>query len=532
MADEEPSASSSAAPDELKKSNSTASTGAQSTRSHVSVSVLGAHPYGSLHVHQPDELPPHEGLDDEERQDSPPPPLDPPANLQGRKRVQFSDAPPKVPRNQPDLSMSHETRDIITHSMGGGDVLLILDLPEVYLVGYDAISFTAKHFGGVRDIPAGPHFFWVTHPDSGAVRTGFWIVSSGAHQVHVLQWDKFAETVLEPSRAEALIQAENLDGFHDKLVPYHDPASVNSEPRRLAAPAEQASNEKLKMWKQLSGNITERVLVRVTGQRTNSWHVDSTDRVRGALLLAAEMELERRFSNHLLQSRELNFSFSQHSKTYSADALGADRTLAATDATPYIMSVMSAPDRELSDDDLVGELQFAFIVGIHLGNDACIQQWWHMLLKLILKAYLLPEHRPLLAAELLQAIAAQLQYSSEWLDESILDYGGSNSQELRLSLIIYKRRLEEVLESLGTLATNDQLTVGTAFAKVESEVVGLGWDLHGDYLRKGKVMMEDGEEVELEMAELQAEDERGEWAPEVVELDEQGRQRDLVSWTD
>jgi A1 cistron-splicing factor AAR2 len=45
-------------------------------------------------------------------------------------------------------------------------------------------------------------------------------------------------------------------------------------------------------------------------------------------------------------------------------------------------------------------------------------------------------------------------------------------------------------------------------------------------------MMEDGEEVELEMAELQAEDERGEWAPEVVQLDEQGRQTDLISWDD
>lgn len=62
--------------------------------------------------------------------------------------------------------------------------------------------------------------------------------------------------------------------------------------------------------------------------------------------------------------------------------------------------------------------------------------------------------------------------------------------------------------------------------------MALGWDLHVDYLRKGKVMMEDGEEVEVEMAELQAEDERGEWAPEVVELDEHGRQRDLVSWND
>lgn len=531
MADERPSISSPLASDEFRSPIPRTPSAARSTASHDSVSVVGAHPYGSLHLHQPDQLPPHENLD-AERQDSPPPPLDPPANLQGQKRVQFSDAPPGILKHA-SPPVSHETHDVVTHSLGGGDVLLILDLPQVYVVGYDAVSFTAKHFGGIRDIPAGPHFFWVTHPDSGAVRTGFWIISSGTDQVHVLQWDRFNETVLQPSRAEARIQADNLDTFHHKLVPYGDPSSVNSEPRRLEAPpVQQASNNRLKMWKRLSGSITEQVLRRVTGQQGNSWHVDTTDRVKGAILLAAEMELERRFSNHLLQSRELNFSFSQHSKTYSAEALGAARTLAATDATPYMLSVMSAPGKELTDDDVVGELQFAYAVGVHLGNDACIQQWWHMLLKLVLKAHLLPEHRPVLAAKLLQAIAAQLHYSAEWLDESILDYGGSNSHELRLALIIYKRRLEEVLEGLGSQATREQLTVGTAFAKVESEVVGLGWDLHGDYLRKGKVMMEDGEEVELEMAELQAEDERGEWAPEVVELDEQGRQRDLVSWND
>ncbi|KAL6894690.1 AAR2 domain-containing protein [Trichoderma evansii] len=528
---ENPSSSTPSAPDELKKSNSTASTGAQSAKSHNSLSVLGTHPYGSLHVHQPDELPHPQDHDLEEREDSPPPPLDPPLSPE-RKQVMFSAVPPEIFSSQSSLSIGHEIHEPITHSMGGGDVLLILDLPEVSLVGYDAISFTAKHFGGIRDIPIGPHFFWVTHPDSGSVRTGFWIISYGINQVHALQWDKFTETILEPSRAEARIQADNLESFHDKLVPYHDPSSVNSGPIKMENSVDQDSKEKFRMWKRLTESVTEEVLGRVTGQRANSWHVDTTDRVKGAVLLAAEMELERRFSNHLLQSRELNFSFSQHSKTYTADSLGADRTLAATDATPYMMSVINAPGKELTEDDVVGELQFAFVVGVHLGNDACIQQWWHMVLKLILKAYLLPEHCPVLASRLLQAIASQIRYSSEWLGESILDYGGSNSHDLRLALIIYKRRLEEVLESLDNEATIDQIKVGNAFAKVEAEVVGLGWDLYGDYLRKGKIMMEDGEEVELEMAELQAEDERGEWAPEVVELDEQGRQLDLVSWND
>ncbi|KAL7957606.1 AAR2 domain-containing protein [Trichoderma compactum] len=490
--------------------------------SYDSVQVLGAHPLGSLRVVHPDE-----SMDVEEGQDSPPPPLDPPENLNGRKRVQFGDARTEMRGDSSSLS----NRLSISHSMGGGDVLLILDLPEVCLVGYDATSFTARYFGGIRDIPPGPHFFWVTHPDSGAVRTGFWIVSSGAHRVHVLQWDKFSETILEPSRAEARIQAGNLDTFHDKLVPYGNPSSVK-EGERLYATVHRAAAERLQIWELLSGSVTEQVLGRVTGQHANTWHVDTTDRVKGAVLLAAEMELEKRFANHVFQSRELNFSFSQHSKTYSADVLGAARSLAATDATSYMMSVMSEPHKQLSEDDVVGELQFAFIVGVALGNDACIQQWRHMMVKLILKAYLLPEQRPVFAVKLLQTIIAQLQYSSLWLEESIMDYGGPESQALRLALIIYKRRLDEVLNSLGTHATPEQRRVGLAIARLETQVVALGWDLHADYVRRGKVMLEDGEEVEVEMEELQAEDERGEWAPEVVELDEHGRQRDLVSLND
>ncbi|KAL6859319.1 AAR2 domain-containing protein [Trichoderma novae-zelandiae] len=510
------------------------SSSARSTKSHDSVSVLGAHPYGSLHLVQPGELPPDESSDEEEQAGSPPP-LEPIMSPGGRRRVQFSDGPPEIRYREPSLSGSCETLDTITHSLGGGeggDVLLILDLPEFYLLGCDTMSFTARHFRGIKDIPAGPHFVWVTHPDSGAVRTGFFIMAAGAQQVHVLQWDKYHETISEPSRAEARFQAEGLDTFHHLLVPYNDPSLINSELDKRDGLTQTSLNWKSKMWKRLAGSITQRVLVRVIGQHTTSWHVDTTDRVQGALHVAAEMELDRRLPNHYLQSRELRFSFPQNAKTYSAAVVGADRSLAATDATSYLMSVMSDPNKALSDDDVVGELQLAFIVGVHLGNHACIQQWWHMVLRLVLRAFLLPELRPVLATKLLQAIAAQLGYSSRWLDESILDPNEPNSNDLRLALIIYKRRLDEVLEGLGDEATAQQLAVGTSFAKIESEVVGLGWDLDGDYLRKGKVMMEDGEEVDVEMAELQAEDERGEWAPEIVELDEQGRQRDLVSWHD
>jgi len=40
--------------------------------------------------------------------------------------------------------------------------------------------------------------------------------------------------------------------------------------------------------------------------------------------------------------------------------------------------------------------------------------------------------------------------------------------------------------------------------------------------------LEDGEFVDAEVEDFQEEDERGEWAPAVVDLDENGRERGLI----
>ncbi|CAH0018206.1 unnamed protein product [Clonostachys rhizophaga] len=502
--------------DRIIRSVSNRSSGGLSTKSHDSVSVVGPHPLGTLRVHQPDQPSPlaQSGHVNNDADDSPPP-------LDGDEPMGDIQLPIRQPQRPSVMG------DRLSHEMGGGDVILVLDLPEVFTVGYDSLSFNAKHFGGIRDFPSGAHFIWTSHPSGTSTRCGVWVISSHAHQVHVLQWDKYNEMLSEPSRTEARIQADNLESIHKKLVPYNDPTAVNTE-------IAESSNvdEALRLWAQLTSGISEVTLNRITGQVDGHYFVNTTDRVKGSTLIAAEIELEKRISTSVLQNRELNFSFSQLSKTFSTSDTGAKRTFQARDATPYLLSLVHDSTVNLSENDIVGEFQFAFLVGMHLGNDACMQQWWHMVLKIILRAYLLPIQRPILAAELLRCLAAQLSYSNSNFDTSILDYSESQSRELRLALILYKRRIEELFEYNDI---PDQLAVVTAFAQVESTVAlpPLGWDLRSDnYVRSGKIMLEDGEEIEVEMGELEAEDERGEYAPEVVELDERGNQRGLVSWSD
>lgn len=97
-------------------------------------------------------------------------------------------------------------------------------------------------------------------------------------------------------------------------------------------------------------------------------------------------------------------------------------------------------------------------------------------------------------------------------------------------LTIFKSRLNEQLLSKGSSLTDEQSSVGQAFEALESWLWKWGWDLRGNYLRVGKIQLEDGEFVDAELGDFEQEDERGEYAPVVVDLEEDGREKGLLRW--
>ncbi|KAG5950534.1 hypothetical protein E4U53_004899 [Claviceps sorghi] len=533
----------------ITKSNSTASAGARSTKSHESVSVVGPYPLGTLRVLRPESSPRTTTFSALDREDdgTGPPPLEPPIDdvyqLSGSRpqtqhqnqhqhhsacQTSLEGSSSSSSASSPASSSAQWTRGAQAHSMGGGDVAIIVDLPDVFTVGYDALSFTAQHFGGVRDIPDGPHFFWVTHPSGVAARAGVWLLGSQSrHHVHVVQWDKYNENLTEALSSEARNHAENVPRIHAKLIPYSDPSKVGGAVGQLSASKIDAN---LAIWAQLTTSITSSLLDRVTGPQSGGWIVHTLDRAQGVVQFSAEVHLERLVPNKNLQQRQLKFTFDRTARLFSLESMGSERSLEAVDPTKYILSQIEDPSNDLVPEDLVGELQFSFIVGMLLGNDACLDQWWFMVLKLLVKSHLLVEKQPLLVAALWRALTAQITFGTKWLETTTLDPDEHRCRELRIALIIYKRRMEEFLQSDENLITPNHLAVSTAFSRLESGLTDLGWDLTTDYVRQGKLMLEDGEEVELELSELDAEDERGEWAPEIVQLDEHGHQFGLVSW--
>ncbi|KAL1890698.1 hypothetical protein Cpir12675_005278 [Ceratocystis pirilliformis] len=404
------------------------------------------------------------------------------------------------------------------------DTAILSGMPGQALLGFDALSFTARKFQGFRNIPSGTHLLWTSETDK-AMRSAVWIISIGAGQTHVVQWDGYNEVLTQPLAAEILAQKQALATSETKNTDLFDCENPPNQAGSNSTTNADASG----LWSRLTACVSPAVLNRILICSSDLWFCHTTDCVRGSLILPSEVALNSTLSsatNATTTEQELVFTFGPGERTFGVGLVGAARTEAAVDSTAHILDKISQLSNEA---DLVGEMQFAFLVGMHLGNESCLQEWWHMVLRLFFRAYMLAEARPWLTVLFLDTFAAQIKYDSAFLEESIFDHASSNTKDLRLCITVYGRRIRESLEPLAS-SSSDAAAVLAAFQKLEDELREIGWDVSGDYLRSGQAMLEDGEMVDLDVDDFEDEDERGEFAAVVVDLDEEGRQRDLVSW--
>ncbi|KAM0818170.1 putative AAR2 protein [Seiridium cardinale] len=474
------------------------SPGLTSLKSVDSVPVTGVYPLGSLHINEP--------RDDED-----------------------VDMDLATPLTVPDRTPEPVDKD--AELLTGGDALILDDLPSNFTVGCDTISFsTTQQFLGFRDIPSGAHLVWVSPLESTSSRSGYWLSTpkkdgNSPGKVYVKQWDKFNEILGDPaSQAEERFQKERLGQIFAKLAPYQFKA-----PTSAVSPPGQAANvdplpsflSSTTIWQQLTSAIQPQLLdPLVTGQsgQKEAWAVNTSDRIVGETSLPEEARL------YPTAAARLNFSFPMDQRLFDPSAEGSERTQQALDPTPWVLS------RTEDENVLLGEVQFAFLTGMHLGNYSCLEQWWYYTTLIVFQSYHLAIERPGLALRLIQTFHAQLVYNERYLEgSSILDTVPENAKRLQKALTVYKSRLNEKLLSLGDKCTEEQRAVGEAFAAVESWLWRFGWDLRGDYVRSGKVMLEDGEVVDAELSDFESEDERGDYAAVVVDMDENGRPTDFVS---
>ncbi|KAI1268539.1 hypothetical protein F5Y18DRAFT_415250 [Xylariaceae sp. FL1019] len=470
----------------------------RSINSVESVPTIGAIPFGSLHVNRTTE-------DDDI-------------------------ATPPTVADSTDSQMHHITSDSDPPLLSSGDIFILDDLPAHSTVGCDTTSLnSAKPFPGFREIPPGPHLIWVSQSESTSSRSGYWIYTpqkEHGQPGNVKQWQKFNEVLDDPaSQAEERFQKETLDNIFESLVPYEkirDTTAEASSKPTLSQGDESPSAplSKQAIWFSITFGINPAVLSRVTGKETKAWAVHTTDTVWGETRLLGEAQI------YGTNPHQFRFLFPMDAHLVNPQAQGRELTRQALDPTGWIIDKVKSAGGNCHLEDLVGEFQFAFITGMHLGNFSCLEQWWFLASRLLFRSYDLAVIQPELARQLIQTFHAQLVYNDSYLEGDIFEMMPEHSQKLQKVLTTYKAHLDEKLLALGDKCTSDQQAVGVAFSSLESWLWRLGWDLRGEYVRSGTMMLEDGEMVQAELSDFEDEDERGEFAPTVVEF-ENGRETGL-----
>ncbi|KAL2160478.1 hypothetical protein VTH06DRAFT_1166 [Thermothelomyces fergusii] len=426
-----------------------------------------------------------------------------------------------------------------------GDVFRTVGLPEELTIGLDAIAMTtSKSLQGFREIPPGTHFLWIQLP-GGVSRSGCWFITGSRGVLRVKEWDKFNEILGEPERSsgDAQSQRDGLDSIYSALKPYALHAHRdkpwtpmdNKDPIWARTPGS--------LWSILTSAVSRQALVRITGKADDQEYlVESTD---GA-------EDDRRLAGQSPAGPRLNLLFTQDFRDLQVLDQGSTRDQVA-DTSSRIQSRLGTADQtsRITERDILADLQFTFLTGTHLSNSACLEHWWNLVLKMLLRAYGLVLSHPRLVRDFLTVLYAQLFYTEHYVassssqpdqqdeadddrdnqhgpssDRALFQYKSQYRGRLRQVLAEYRRRLNGQLEGLrGSSITPDQEAVGRAFEDLEAWLWRKGWDL-----REGEGKPGRGGGIRAVTAP-DSEDEEDE-QPVVVELDEQGREVGLLSFSD
>ncbi|GKZ16927.1 hypothetical protein AbraIFM66951_010644 [Aspergillus brasiliensis] len=458
----------------------------------------------------------------------------------------------------------------MTSSLSPSPTILVPHLPPKTFVGIDLITFTSTpNFHGIRDLPSGWHFLYTGTTESLSLRSGGWFYvgditkfneaeagslslrtpSHPGADIIVWKWDNDTETLApltidsDADKQEAMRHKANLGAIWQRggLFRYRSrvsPAALAQQnaghPVQLEID-EEDEEEGRQAWKELTDKLTPRLLTRVVGDPALDvdgrprWMVTSassaqrdTDVIPGLMDSAeATEELEK-----ITGEKESEFGFLpvDLKRTWREGAIGRERTEAAQDRSWALGDLIHRVSEDVGGDEKVGEaqvlgeLQFAFLMILTLMNYSCLQQW-KRLLELILTCRTAIRDREALVAGVLRLLLLQLKRCDD-VEGGLFDLDGEEGGEfLRRLLVKFRRSLYEVVD--GT-----ESVVKTEFDKLESWVKEeYDWELNREvFVRRGMVQLEDGEQVELDMHDDDEDDELGEYAPMVVDLGDNSTQ--------
>lgn len=456
-------------------------------------------------------------------------------------------------------------------SLSPSPTILTPHLPRKTLVGIDLVTFTSTpHFHGIRGLPNGWHFLYTGTTESLSLRCGGWFyvgdigavdqgtgVRDGAMisrppgslgaDLFVWKWDAETEFLAplkggsDAEKQEAMRYKANLGAVWQSggLFRYRSRVSTPFPGGgRVAANDdynEEDEEEGRRDWEGLTDCLSPSLLSRISGQPETDadgrpcWMVTSASTAgRDTEYIPGLSGSGQDSTGALAGEQESEFSFLpvDLKMTWREGAIGRERTEAARDHSWALGDIIdrysdtseSTTGRERSGEaQILGELQFTFLMVLMLMNYSCLQQW-KRIWELLLTCRSAIKDKELFLADALRLLQLQLKRCDD-LEGGFFEIDGDEGGEfMRKLLVKFSRSVEEVVGGAES-------AVKTELARLGDWVVNeFGWELHPEpFVRRGMLQLEDGEEVEMEMSD-NADEETGEYAPVVVDME--GTQED------
>lgn len=459
-------------------------------------------------------------------------------------------------------------------SLSPTPTILLPQLPPKTLVGIDLITFTSTaNFHGIRDLPEGWHFLYTGTTESLSLRCGSWFyvgdISAaaaaagydkdqttavvrtqdlhGGAEIRIWKWDQNIEALVplradnDEERQEAMRHKANLGAvwqggglfrYRSRVPPSKTSSSSAGKSSKKDEEVDEEENEQegRSDWVGLTRWLSPQLLSRVVGDP----ELDVDGRPRWTVTSGSTAEQD---ADHIPglkgpgadgvageQEKELRFIPVDLKRTWREGAIGRERTEAAQDRSWAlgdlirrfsVSSVSGSADERTGEAQILGELQFTFLMVLTMMNFSCLEQW-KRLLSLILTCRAAIKARETFFRDVLQLLRLHLRRCDD-VEGGLFEMDGDDGGEfLRKLLIGFKRNVDEVFDGSGSMVKSE-------LDELEKCVKEFGWELRREAIvRKGMLQLEDGEQVEMELNDSDPDEETGEYAPVVVDLEGEG----------
>lgn len=383
---------------------------------------------------------------------------------------------------------------------------LLLDLPAGILCGIDLLSFTTStQFRGIKDIPPGWHFIFTSETTSLSIREGFWfhILAESATTVPavvVRKWDPLTGS-LSSCEDPGAYQTQ-LPGLWEKnLSPYRQSASKDAKPE-------------VGDWPALTQHITPRLVS----------HLLQNDECMITSASSAKQDrddIPGLTAEEVGEEKELSILGIDLKKTWREGATGRERTEGALDRSWALGDVVErwqkrfpkAEDGWTRGDVILGQMEACFLMVLTVANYSCLEEWKRCL-GLVLTCKRAVREREQWFASFLVLLRKQLERCKD-VEGGLFDMSDEEGAQLKKWLKGFKTTLDQVFGENEGDEVKEEMEALEAFLKSE-----YAWELGDEFVRRGMLDLEDGEQVYMEIEEMDGQDETGEYAPIVVDISE------------